>query len=321
MITLNGERGLVRLETWDDVETQPGYAKNINPKEVELDSIIGSYRLPELVVCGLSTCHHKHFRGYLVATKDKRVTNIGKDCGFRHFGVDFNTLTAMFDRDMRNKERREVLHAFKNRLEEYAATVERLKTEPKGGTWLNRQMTDLLSVGRGVPEKIRTALNGMIKTGSNTLTRQRLATAQEIEVMRAMENPTPDKKAKADDEDRDETQARKQKRPPQVMIEEEVGTLIGLSVMYPENDIRNILVIDLEEHLKEFRAFDVDTATPHELGRWAKWVGDIDVKLKTCRDIIDIGRQFFDRENIAKLAELAENEKDESRVMEVARRY
>src|SRR5581483_5100665 len=115
--------------------------------------------LPELVVCGLSTCHHKHFRGYLVATKDKRVTNIGKDCGFRHFGVDFNTLTAMFDRDMRNKERREVLHAFKNRLEEYAATVERLKTEPKGGTWLNRQMTDLLSVGRGVPEKIRTALN------------------------------------------------------------------------------------------------------------------------------------------------------------------
>ena len=69
-----------------------------------------------------------------------------------------------------------------------------------------------------------------------------------------------------------------------------------------------------------FRAIDVNIATRHELSKWAKWAGEIEMKLKACREIVKAGRAFFDRENIAKLADLTESAADESRIMAIARR-
>jgi hypothetical protein len=301
LITINSERGLVRIENWDDVEGTPGFTRDINPKEAELDRILGNYRLADLVVCGLSSCHHKHFRGYLVATKDGRVTNIGHDCGRTHFGVDFETLAAAFDRDMRDAERRETLHAFKHRLEDYMSTVEQIKTELKGATWLNKQLSDLRHPEHGLPTPIRRVLDEMVRTQSSTLKRQRLATAREIEMMR-------------------ETGSRASEKPNGVVIEEDIGSLSGLSVLYPEKNIREILIKDIEVRLNEFRSVVVDTASRYELSTWAKWVSEIDAKLKTCREIIEAGRAFFSRENIAKLAELTENAADERQIMAIARR-
>lgn len=140
MITLNTERGFERIESWSDIESLPGFHKNIDPKAVKLSSIIGRYRLSDQITCGLSTCHHKHFRGYVVATSNGRVTNIGKDCGKTHFGVDFETLSRTFDREMLDQERREALRAAKNRLDGYLQQIEQMKNANKGATWLNKQV-------------------------------------------------------------------------------------------------------------------------------------------------------------------------------------
>lgn len=57
MITLNHDKGLVRVESWDDIESRPGFTKEIDPKAIKLHAIIGSYVFADYVPCGLSTCH------------------------------------------------------------------------------------------------------------------------------------------------------------------------------------------------------------------------------------------------------------------------
>src|SRR3546814_4713524 len=81
MITINGEKGFVRIESWDDIESRPGFAKDIDPRSVKLKAIIGSYTFSDYIPCGLSTCHQPHGNGFLVVTVDGRETNIGRICG------------------------------------------------------------------------------------------------------------------------------------------------------------------------------------------------------------------------------------------------
>jgi len=312
LITLNTERGLVRLETWDEVETIAGYTRNVDPSASTLKSIIGSYRFPDLVVCGLSNCHHKHFRGYIVSIENGQVTNIGHQGGKTHFGVEFEKMSLTFDRDLREKEHRETLQAFKYRIDEYTAEVERLKSDVKGGNWLNKQITNLTRQGRAIPDGVLRVLNEMIRTRSPVLVRRRLATAREIELSNAMRHSPGDK-------DRIEENKGSQSRPK--MVEEDVGFLDGFTVLYPENDIRKLLVLETEIPLRDLAALDINTATRHELNRWAKWTGEVDTRLRQCREIIGHGRDFFRRNNIAKLAEITESDTEENLVMELARAY
>ncbi|MBP6749745.1 MAG: hypothetical protein KA144_08900 [Xanthomonadaceae bacterium] len=44
MITLNSERGLQRIESWDDILSTPGFTTHVDLRTVKLKEIIGSYR-------------------------------------------------------------------------------------------------------------------------------------------------------------------------------------------------------------------------------------------------------------------------------------
>jgi hypothetical protein len=97
VITINGEKELVRVESWADIEARPGYDGKLNPAAHELDATIGSYIFADKIPCGLSNCRTLRDR-YLVPTKDGRPTNIGKDCGRIYFGADSETMSRQFDR-------------------------------------------------------------------------------------------------------------------------------------------------------------------------------------------------------------------------------
>src|SRR3546814_1412159 len=116
MITINGEKGFVRIESWDDIESRPGFAKDIDPRSVKLKAIIGSYTFSDYIPCGLSTCHQPHGNGFLVVTVDGRETNIGRICGKRHFSVDFVQMSRVFLKDLRAQQNREFLWELKHRL-------------------------------------------------------------------------------------------------------------------------------------------------------------------------------------------------------------
>jgi hypothetical protein len=117
MITISTEKGLIKVSDWSEITGRVGFLKRLNPAEHELASILGRYVFPDKVNCGLSHCGTEHAKGYIVTTKDGHETNIGKDCGKKYFGVDFQVMANRFDRDMTEQENRETLWNVGDHLE------------------------------------------------------------------------------------------------------------------------------------------------------------------------------------------------------------
>jgi hypothetical protein len=49
-------------------------------------------------------------------------------------------------------------------------------------------------------------------------------------------------------------------------------TVQGLSIMYPENDLRELLVVNLKMKLKELKTQNIDNLSFNELKTYSKWV-------------------------------------------------
>lgn len=238
MITLNTEQGLISVENWDDIEARPGFITNLNPLDHQLASIIGRYLFKEKIRCGLSNCHTPHAKGYIVTTKDGQSTNIGKDCGKKYFGVDFEDLSKKFDRDITEKENRIRLFSFSFQIEEVERTISELRKKEHGADWVYKKTLPLLSASKDCPEVIVRQISTMIKTGTGILSVQREATQEEIETMEAM-------------------QRRKIQRPH--FVEDRIAEITGIQTLHSENDLKKLLVLDLEENLKAFKGKDIDS--------------------------------------------------------------
>ena len=278
MITLNTNKGLVRIESWDEIEFRPGFVKDLNPSEHKLVSIIGRYIFKEKIRCGLSNCHTPHAKGYIVATTDGHETNIGKDCGKREFGVDFDTLSKKFDRDIAQKENRERLWSFNFQLEELEKRITELRRETNGADWVNKHVSSLLNNNRGCPDEIVRRITTMVKARSNVISKQREATKQEIEDREAIENRT---------------------LPRPYYVEEQIAELTGLDALYPENDLRELLVKDLEENIKAFKETDIDKMTHEQLNYWVKWVSKVELTFERAKGIVESGNRLLSMNNLS----------------------
>ena len=280
MIVLGNQRELIRVETWEDITTRPGFDGNLNPANQELASIIGQYGFKDRVPCGLSNCHTPHQRGYIVVTKDGHETNIGKDCGKNYFGVDFEELSAKFTRDLREKENREKLWSLSFRLEDVNAQICSVREGAFGADWVNKQLTALLDP-RNLPNRVLMRLNLLKRTGDSRLMRDREATDEEASNL-------------------EQIAGRRLERPQ--YIQEPVGTIAGLEALYPENNLRSLLIIDLEEHLKEFAALDIDLLSYEQLAKWSKWSGSIEATLDRAKEALHSARRFLTHENLIQLS-------------------
>jgi hypothetical protein len=292
VITLNTNKGLIKVESWEDIESRPGFIKDLNPKNKKLDSIIGRYIFKDKIRCGLSNCHTPHAKGYIVTTKDGYETNIGKDCGKTYFGVDFETLSKKFDRDVTESENREKLWNFSFQIEELEERLNEIRTSSKGGNWIHKNIQPLLTRNRGCPDGVVARLSNMVKTRNNLLTKPRLATNQEVEDLEAIEN-------------------RRIEQPH--YIEEPIAEISGLEALYPENDLRKLLVKDLESNIKTLKAKDIDQLDFKELRYWSKWIGTVDTTIDKVDSIIESGKRLLAENNLKHFLDVLE-EQDEVKV-------
>ncbi|KQU81080.1 MULTISPECIES: hypothetical protein [unclassified Rhizobacter] len=283
MIVLNQGKELVRVESWDDIVGRPGFNGNLNPAEHVLSGIIGQYAFADRIRCGLSDCHRPHGRGYLVVTKSGVETNIGKDCGKNYFGVDFETMATQFDRDMRDKQARERLWDFTFKLDELKQRIKALRTGERGADWVYKNSRPLVESGKGVPGVVIRRIADLLRTGDSVLTTEREPTEREIDLARVQGS-----------------------RPPRVIVEK-VADIRGLEALQSQNDLRQIMVVDLEEGIKEFEPLDVDTMKSTELSRWSKWVGRIEQKLDSAAAAISSGQALLAPANLQPFAILIPN--------------
>lgn len=297
MITIKQDREWVKLESWADVEGLPGYVHELDPRTVDLDAVFGKYREPEWRVCGLSNCRTKHYRGYLVSAKDGRVTNIGHECGAKHFGIEFETMSRQLDRDWQSQERREAVRAALAHVPEWQKRCATLLYGERGASWLWKEYRVLLHSADGLPPALARVVQDLSRSGDQMLVRVRSATEKEREIARETGQRVPDE------------------------VREEVGQLAGVAVVGRIEELRKVLPKDLEPNLASLAELDIQQASDGELRHWARWVGEVDGELRRAEDIVYAGRVFFRKDNISQLAELATTRSEEKAVMRVAGRY
>jgi hypothetical protein len=279
MITINTNKELVKVASWDDVLSRPGFRNDLDPKRHELGSIIGRYLFGDKVRCGLSDCHTLHTRGYLVTTKDGLETNIGKDCGSKYFGVDFDEQAKRFERDLEEKDFREHLWTLRFGLDELEQRIEAMRGGDYGAQWVHKNVTALRNPAK-VPVTVTRAFDQMVRQQSGRLTVSRQATEQEVaqlEAMRGKGLPRPH------------------------YIEEVAGEIRGLEAMYAENDLRELLTVQLDEHIKEFKDVNIDTLQHKDLSRWNRWEQTIERTLDAARDSVAHGRVLLTQQNLTPL--------------------
>jgi hypothetical protein len=291
MITLNTNKGLVKVEGWDEIESRPGFVKNLNPAEHTLDSIIGRYIFKEKISCGLSNCHRPHAKGYIVTTKDGHETNIGKDCGKTYFGVDFETLTKKFDRYITESENRERLWSFSFQLEELESKIAELRNGKKGADWIHKHISPLVSQSGDCPVEVVRRIASMLKARTTILTIARVATESEIQNMEAAQNRT---------------------LPRPQYVDEPIAEIDGVQVLYPENDLRKLLILDLQENIKVFKEKDIDTLTFEELQHWAKWIVSVENTIERARVAISLGNSLLTQANLEPFIKILATEKDKA---------
>lgn len=291
MITLNSEQGLISVENWEDVESRPGFVTDLNPSNHNLDSIIGRYMFKDKIRCGLSNCHTPHAKGYIVTTKEGLSTNIGKDCGKRYFGVDFETMSKKFDRDITESENRSRLCGFSFQVDEIERELNDLRQKPRGANWVYKKTRPLVSAGHDFPEPVVRQISAMIKNGTNVLTIEREATSSEVDSLEAM-------------------QGRSIPRPH--IISEPVAEISGLPALYPENDLKALLVTDLETNLHEFKEKDIDSLTFDELRRWSKWAASVENTLERAANAVALGGDLLTQSNLKPFNRVLAKREDES---------
>jgi hypothetical protein len=283
MITLKTERGFVQVESWEEVTSLPGFVASLNRSEHKIKDTVGRYIFPYLINCGLSDCHKQHKKGYVVSTESGELTNIGWICGKEYFGEDFHMLSRQFERDVQDQANRETLASFSFRADILQDAVDTLRNQDRGANWVYKKSRPLLGSHHGCPGAIVQRIQGMVKAGQNQLTQDRQATKQETDVAEAAAGRTI---------------------PQPHMISEVVAQIDGMSALNPQNDLRQILVIDIYDELKAFSEIDIDSLGHNELIRWAKWIASIDGIMERAGAAITAGRELLTVENLTPFSRL-----------------
>ncbi|UZW62777.1 hypothetical protein [Lysobacter enzymogenes] len=294
MITLNTEKGLVRIDNWEDIESRPGFTPIIDPKTIKLKEIIGRYHFPFDIPCGLSNCRTPHQRGLLVVATDGREVNIGRHCGKREFGTDFHFLSRAFVAAERAQRYRETLGELKNRLPSIAAEISVIRHGPHGAGWINTRVRQLNGKSVSLPTPFVNAVRQAIRRGDGVLTIQRAATKAERDAQEAASSvPGSERRQRIHS-----------------FVEDSVGQLEGFSALFPNNDLREILA-SIEPLISEVSEVDIDSLPDKRLRELSKANSELEPNLERLRATIAAGRRLLVRSNIEQLARFATSRAEE----------
>ena len=298
MITLNTERGLIKVETWQEIEELPGFTKDIDPKQYELKEIIGRYLFKDYIKCGLSSCHTPHGKGYIVTTKTGPITNIGRDCGKNHFGVEFEELSKILETEIRTKTYRDTIGSFLIFIDQHRNAVNKLRSGPFGADTVYRKANLLLKRTSGCPEEAVKILSKLVRSRNSDITKDRVASKQEVEDLEAIQGKS---------------------LPRPYYIEEKVDSFSGLPFLYKENDLRERLVLDLEEGFKAIEELNLDDASDSDLKFWSGWSSEVERKIKESEEILKYGVALLEKTNLIKLEKSLSDDKSKSEYREFVR--
>ncbi len=283
----NEDRELVRVASWEEIEQLPGFTLGVNPTEHKLSQIIGSYAFVERRPCGLTTCRQPHGNGYIATTVAGPITNLGKDCGKTHFGLEWTLERKRFDAEVTRQLYKEQLRLFGAQSPAIESRVERLRSGGQAANWVLTNVSALKNQTRVSPSVVA-LLSDMVRRRAASITRVRSKSDAEMQL-----DPAGSR-----------------------YVDEQVAILRGFEVLFPENDLRELVAVQLVQKTKEFLALDTDLLPANELKKWAKWAATVDQTLMQAETAVESGQVFFTKENLRPLCEKISSGKDKEQFSE-----
>jgi hypothetical protein len=285
VLNLDPDQPLVRVESAQDIISLPGFEPRIDPKTDghRLHAVIGAYHLDEEVHCGLP-CNQPHRRGYVVRTDKGAVIMLGKDCGNRHFGVDFRVMQSQYVRLVADKTRRETIE---RGIAQLPLLRERVQAIRDAGATRLFQLCS--AIHRETPPSVATALRDMLSTGRTVLVVQRAPTAEERDLYQAQHGAAPG---------------------PGYTVGVEVGRIEGLAALTPELDLRRLLTNGIEETMRQLERANLDAISTPARNRLAKAVNQIEDQFSRIDAAMAELRRLFTRQNLEPFVHAAHTPQD-----------
>lgn len=268
----------IYFPSFAQVQNYPGYRFDIDPDATELVGMIGSYYLNPMVPCGLSSCHKKHKHGYVVVTADGEVTNIGNDCGKKHFPEGWAVHRNALESRHRIQRYREVIALCVANKQVFEEQLRGLKERTRGGTWQNTLANEF---SRVMPFDVMKQIRDRAQKGISEVFFERPMTLQEMENedIRLGRNP-------------DEERLRRAVR----YVRVPCGHLNGLRIW--ARPIRTVLVEELEQKMRDLLTVDFYQLSEQRLFKLSKWVEDCDRLFKEADTLLLEGQAFFTKANL-----------------------
>lgn len=94
------------------------------------------------------------------------------------------------------------------------------------------------------------------------------------------------------------------------IISEPVAEIIGLQALYAENDLRALLVLDLEAKLHAFKDKDIDALTYDELRHWTKWADTVENILEKAANAVSLGGDLLTQSNLKPFSRILTKKED-----------
>lgn len=242
---------------------RPNYSQDIDGSKDALQSVLAPFHLSPQQPCGLSNCRTPNGRGYLIRATDGRETNIGVNCGKKHF-PEQRAEFLRIDRIVRERDIRARAAAAKLDAERVLDRVEEMRKQPRGADWVCRCIAALKRTVIKVDPPAWGLLVRRANTGRADVTIAKRAgnTTNEIRVDR-----------------KGQTRVVRQEN----YVDVSVGAFTGLGVLASGQDLRELLIERIDRAARALLACDPDRDGYKPLNKLLQKYGDFDSTFEQAR--------------------------------------
>jgi hypothetical protein len=83
-----------------------------------------------------------------------------------------------------------------------------------------------------------------------------------------------------------------------------IAVIFGIEALYPENDLRKLVTIEIEENIKLFKKLAIDNLTHSELARWAKWISSVESTKDKVKNLMQAASNLLKSSNLYPFKEI-----------------
>ena len=79
---------------------------------------------------------------------------------------------------------------------------------------------------------------------------------------------------------------------------------MGLQALLPENNLRTLVILELEQKIKVFESVNIDSTSLKMLSEWVKWVDQVPATLNRAIKSLKVGQLLLTEENLSSFSRL-----------------